>query len=82
MPDYKNSKIYKIVCNIERGNYSMVLCEECPCDNKEQSNVSGLKTIIVLIKLYQPERCTNITKTIKKKVYYIKNSTEKQTKKK
>lgn len=73
MPDYKNSKIYKIVCNItgetyygsttaklstrlsghvynvrvgrscckskqiiERGDYSMVLCEECPCDNKEQ----------------------------------------------
>jgi hypothetical protein len=73
MPDYKNSKIYKIVCNItgetyygsttarlstrlsghvynvnvgrscckskqiiERGNYSIILCEECPCDNKEQ----------------------------------------------
>jgi hypothetical protein len=69
MPDYKNGKIYRIVCNItgecyygsttqklcvrlsdhkntkknstskqiiDRGNYSIVLEEDCPCDNKEQ----------------------------------------------
>ena len=71
MPDYKKSKIYKIVCDtsgevyygstiqslsmrltghrqdakrhycsskqiIDRGNYSIVLVEEYPCENKEQ----------------------------------------------
>jgi len=74
MPDYKNSKIYRIVCNetgeqyigsttqslsvrlakhvwssknepekgcksfpiIDRGDYSIVLIENCPCESKEQ----------------------------------------------
>ena len=79
MPDYKKSKIYRIVCNetgeqyfgsttqslarrlskhknqqnrktmskqiIARGNYDIVLCEEFPCENKEQLHARERKWI-------------------------------------
>jgi len=110
MPDYKKSKIYRIVCNetreqyfgsttqslaqrigkhkhntnksassqiIARGNYDIVLCEEFPCENKEQLHARERKWI-------EENECINKripSQTTHERHEYMKEWSEKNRKK-
>ena len=66
----KAKKNYKIKSTsiINRGNYDIVLCEECPCENKEQLHAIERKWI-------ENNECVNKqipTRTLTE--YYVENS--------
>lgn len=113
MPNYLNSKIYKLVCNktgltyygsttrtlsqrltehksrfkqnilhcksieiIKNGDYSIVLCEECPCENKDQLKAIERKWI-------ETNDCVNkLFPSRTNKEYYETNKKEINSKKK